>query len=164
MPEFLQPPEDKPPAAGNISYGEGQDFIRDNIVVETRAYGKLKKKTTTIAQQVDALLLTGRTASSANSFKPKIEKFQIAQNPVQWQSTTPLIIEVNDLLESRLFYYWRFIPNYGGIVIDEAGNYHYYAASEVGFEKLILIVVNDAGFFATAEIDIKIEGIDGQGY
>jgi hypothetical protein len=162
--EFLQPPEDKPPVAGNISYGEGQDFIRDNIIVEIRAYGTLKEKTTAIAKQVDALLRTSRTASSTDRFKPKIQKFQIAQNPVRWQSTTPLIIEVKDPLGSRVFYDWRFSSNYGGIVIDESGNYHYYyAESETGFEKLILIAINEGGFFATAEIDIEIKGVNKSG-
>ncbi len=160
IPIWMQPPEDKPPVVGNISYNGGSDFIRDNILVETRAYGILKEKTTAIVKQIDALLLTSRTASSAERFKPNIEKFQIVQNPVPRGSTTRLIIDVKDPLGGKLFYEWRFIPsdgNYGGIVIDEFGNYFYYAETDAQIEKLILFAINEGGFFSKAEIDIKIK-------
>lgn len=157
LPEELRPQEDKPPLVGNISYGGGRYFIRDNIVVENRAYGNLREKTTAIAKQVDVLLRASRTASSANRFKPKIERFQIAQNPVLRGSTTQLIIQVTDPLGGIVFYEWRFSSSLGGIVTDEYGHYLYQAGYELGNEKLTLFAINQGGFLATAEIDIQIK-------
>jgi hypothetical protein len=157
LPAFMQPPEDKPPVVGNISYGGGQDFIRDNIVVENRTYGSLKEKTTAIAQKIDELLRASRTASSANRFKPKILRFQIAQNPVYRGTTTQLIIQVTDPLGGIVFYEWRLSSDLGGIVVDEHGHYLYQAGYETGSQKLTLIAMNEGGFYSTAEIDIQIK-------
>lgn len=157
IPVFMQPPEDKPPVVGNISYGGGHDFIRDNIVVENRTEGSLKDKTTAIAQKIDELLRASRTASSANRVKPKIGRFQIAQNPVFRGSTTQLILQVTDPLGEIVFYEWRFSSDRGGIVVDEYGHYLYQAGYEIGSQKLTLIAINEGGFYSTAEIDIQIK-------
>jgi len=160
LPLQFQEAKDLPAVAGDISYGNGNNFIRNNIIVEIRAEGEFAAKTTEIAKQIDALLLKSLTAKSAEQFKPGIKKFEIVRNPVKRRSVTMLIIHVKDPMNGTLFYKWRFTPgaeSRGGIEIDESGNYLYYAGTYESVEKLTLIVINSFGFCSFSTIDIQVE-------
>jgi hypothetical protein len=160
IPLDLLEPKDQPTVVGDISYGSGREFIRDNIIIEIHAEGEFKEKITEIAKQIDALLLKSPLAISADQMRPVINNFEITQNPVKHQSITRLIIDVKDPMNGKLYYDWRFTPgseNWGGIEIDDSGNYYYYAETNESIEELSLFVINDCGFFSFATIYIHVE-------
>jgi hypothetical protein len=163
LPMDLYAPEDHPPVAGHISYSSRVNssisFIRDNIIIEIRAHGRFEGMNIDIAKQIDACLLKSATAATADRMRPVIAKFAIAQNPVKYNSMTPLIINVRDPMKGKLYYAWRFSPtseDRGGIEVDEFGDYFYYAETYSPTEELTMIVMNDCGFYASATIYISI--------
>jgi len=156
IPMDIYVPQDNPAVVGDISYGNGRQFIRDNILIEIRTDTSLID----IAMQIDSLILKSSIAVSAYFMKPKIIKYDIIQNPVQYQSVTRLIIEVIDPMAGKLFYDWRFTPgsqNWGGIEIDSSGNYYYYAETNEPIEQLTLYAINDSGFYSFKTIYIEVE-------
>jgi len=160
IPPDLLESQDQPAVAGDISYGSGREFIRDNITIEIYAEGEFTEKITEIAKQIDTLLLKSPTAMSAAQMKPAINKFEITQNPVKYGSITRLIIDVNDPMNGKLYYDWRFTPgseNWGGIEIDESGNYYYYAETNESIEELTIFIINDCGFYSFSTIYIQVE-------
>jgi hypothetical protein len=57
IPLDLLQPEDQPAVAGDISFGQGSDFIRNNIVIEMHAEGIFTNKTVKLAQQIDKIIV-----------------------------------------------------------------------------------------------------------
>ena len=157
-PPDLQPPPDKPTIAGEISYSQGREFIRDNIYIKIKADGSFIEKREEIAKQIDEIILNSPTADSANDVKPVINKFEILENPVDYNSVTKLIIEVNDPQNSEIFYDWRWSPasHHGGIEIDEIGNYYYYAKTDESLIELILLTINFNGFLSLDTLNIHV--------
>ena len=83
------------PVAGDISFSGGSKFIRNNIVVEIHAGGKMGEKVGEIASQIDVLLLNQPTIGYATDFKPIIEKLElIIEGPVRPGSLTKLVTKV----------------------------------------------------------------------
>ncbi len=153
--ETRVPRRDQPNVAGDISFFGGRKFIRNNIVVEISAKGKMKDKLRETAEQIDALLLTRPTATSADPFKPVIERLEIAQDTVERESKTKLFVEATDPYGGDLVYKWRGTD--GGIGKDESGDYYYYAGDfGVNNLTLSLIVINDIGFASRASIGVTI--------
>lgn len=152
-------PEDQPCVVGDISFGKGSMFIRDNIVIVIRAYGEFKDKITDIARKIDSLVFKSAVSASATSMKPVIKRFEITQNPVAFESETELVIALNDPMKGKMYMHWRFAPSrdYGGIFY-RGGTYYYYARSGQPKIWLTLIVLNDSGFYSTSTIEIMIQG------
>ena len=160
LPLFLLEPEDSPAVAGDISYGNGRQFIRENIIIDIHAEGNFIEKISDIAKQIDVILLKSPTAVTADHMKPIINWFEIIQNPVKKNSITRLNIDVKDPMNGKIFYEWRFTPgleNHGGIEIDDSGKISYYADLENSMEELTLFAINEYGFFSTATIYIQIK-------
>ena len=156
IPMDIYVPKDNPAVVGDISYGNGRQFIRDNILIIIRADTSLID----IAIQIDSLILKSPVYVSAYYIKPKIIKYDIIQNPVKYRSITRLIIEVIDPLDGELYYDWRFTPgsqNWGGIDIDSLGDYYYYADTNEPIEQLTLYAINDSGFYSFKTIYIEVE-------
>jgi hypothetical protein len=166
LPIDLQLSQDQPAVAGQISYGNGRDFIRDNLLIEIRAEGQFAEKVPEIARQIDALILQNTKLMFAENMRPVIHKFEFSDEPIHYhpilepQKKIKLIIDVSDPMGGKLYYDWRFTVTsgyYGGIVIDEQGNYYYsfsYPEPD-GISKLTIIVINDSGFLSTASVDFS---------
>lgn len=152
-------PEDHPYVVGDISFGKGMMFIRDNIVVVISTYDIFEDNITEIAKALDALILKSEVGGSARSMKPVIERFEITQNPVPFESETKLVIALRDPMKGKMYKHWRFSPseNYGGIV-NRGIEYYYYARSSQPKIWLTLIVWNDSGFCSSSTIEIMIQG------
>ncbi len=149
-------PRDDPAVVGDISFGGGQQFIRDNIVIVFRSDTTI----TEMAQQIDSLILDAPVRLSARQMTPLISTFTITENPVQFRSTTRLIIDVENPVNGELFYDWRFTPgseNWGGIERDESGNFYYCADTYEPVEYLTVYVINDAGFYSSKTLAIHIQ-------
>jgi len=154
--ELRVPKEDDPIIAGDISFSSGRRFIRNNIFVEIDAEGKLVQMIATVAKDIDDLLLSRPTASSADQFKPVIKRFEIANSLVEYNSQTKLIIDVADPQGSNLYYFWRLTG--GGTMKDDLGNWYYYAAADPGTNQTItLIVVNERGYYCSSSIEVKVK-------
>jgi len=156
--EQLQP-ADHPPLVGDISYGMGRSFVRDNIIIEIYGEGNYRGQWQHIAKQIDSYLLRSQTYDSANEAKPVINQFEIAQNPVAYGTITKLILDVIDPSGGELYYDWMFTPgslDWGGIETDELGNYYYYAETNESVEELTLLAMNYSGFCATAVLYINV--------
>lgn len=160
----LEPYErlDQPAIAGNISYDNGSNFIRDNIVIEMHPEGISSDTTTEIAKQIDGLIIKSTSYRSVDQLKPLINRFEISQNPVKEHSVTKLIIDVQDPNNRSVLFHWRFSPSSfsGGIQKDELENYYYtagFAYDTIPEIELTLIVTNDYGFCNDSTICIQIE-------
>lgn len=168
IPINLQQPEDQPTIAGEISYGSGQDFIRDNIVVEIRAEGEFDDETEAIARQIDALILEGHHFASLSQVKPVIKDFNIASNPVIEGTQTLLILNINDPNNQRIFYEWIYtkIAGFGGIIIeDDKGDVYFMANAvsdgvEANEQELSVFVINEYGFCSDTSSAIYIRTIE----
>ena len=148
-----------PPLVGDISYGMGRSFVRDNIIIEIYGEGNYRGQWQHIAKQIDSYLLRSQTYDSANEAKPVINQFEIAQNPVAYGTITKLILDVIDPSGGELYYDWMFTPgslDWGGIETDELGNYYYYAETNESVEELTLLAMNYSGFCATAVLYINV--------
>ena len=162
---FIEEMKDEPAIVGNISYSQGREFIRNNIIIIIHASGEFEKRLTEIAKQVDKEILKSITFTSIDQVKPRINRFEITQNPVKELSETQLIIDIHDPNNRNIFYNWRFHPGsfYGGIQQDEDGNYYYtatFAYDTIPEIELTLIVTNDYGFCSDSTIYIQIEPED----
>jgi len=154
--ELRVPQKDDPLIAGDISFSGGRRFIRNNIYVEIRPIGEMENKIATVANDIDNLLLSQLTASSAAPFKPVINKFELVNTIVEYNSQTKLIIDVVDPQGSNLYYFWRLTG--GGTDKDEFGNWYYYAAADPGTNQTItLIVINERGYYCSTSIEVKIK-------
>jgi len=148
--------KDHPIIAGDISFDYGRYFIRNNIVVEFQGIGTILDKITAAAVEVDNLLLENSTAPSVNLFNPIIKQFAITKSRIKNFSSTKLIIDVYDPQGSELYYFWRLTA--GGIEKNNLGDYQYYASGKLGSNQIItLIVVNDRGYYSTADVEVRIE-------
>lgn len=150
------PQQDDPTIAGDISFSGGRRFIRNNIYVEIRPFGEMDHKIAVVAKDIDDLLLTRSTASSADQFKPVIKRFEIANSLVEYNSQKKLIIDVVDPQGSKLYYFWRLTG--GGTDKDGSGNWYYYASADPGTNQTItLIVINERGYYSSSSIEVKIK-------
>ncbi len=150
-------PEDYPCVVGDISFGEGRMFIRDNITVVISSYGIFEDKITEIAKALDALILRSDVGGSVQSIKPRIERFEITENPVAYQSETRLDIVLIDPMRKKLYKYWRFSPtNYSGGIEYRDNTYYYLADSILPQVSLTLIVWSDSGLCSSSTIEIMI--------
>lgn len=73
-PEILKKSRDKPALVGDISFYNGQIFIRNNIVIKIHAEGQLQNRVLKIAKKVDSLLLNQETFKTNDFSKPRLEK------------------------------------------------------------------------------------------
>ncbi len=154
--ELRVPKRDDPLIAGDISFSGGRRFIRNNIYVEIRPVGEMEDKIAAVAKDIDDLLLTRTTASSAEQFKPMIRRFEIINHNVEHNSQTRFIIDVVDPQGSDLYYFWRLTS--GGIIKDEFGNWYYHAAADPGTNQTItLIVINERGYYSSSSITVNIK-------
>lgn len=163
IPLNLLQPEDQPTIAGNISYGNGSDFIRNNIVIEIHAEGAFNEKTDKIAQQIDALILNSPSFVSLSQVKPVIKDFKITNNPVIERTQTLLILNIEDPNNKEIYYQWNFntIIGLGGNIIQDDKEDFYYDSNSVyddlesNEEELTVIAINEYGFCADSTIFIK---------
>lgn len=161
IPLHLLQPEDQPTIAGDISFGQGRDFIRNNIVIEIHAEGIFNNRTEKLAQQIDNIIIKGPTFFSLSEIKPTVNDFRITENPVVERTKTMIEIEVNDPNDKEIYYQWSFntIIGLGGNVVQENGNFFYEANStytnvETNEEELTVIAINNFGFFTDSTITI----------
>jgi hypothetical protein len=168
LPIELHPPEDQPAIAGNISYGNGENFIRGNIVVEIRAEGAFSDKTPEIASQIDALILEGPRFHALSQVKPSVEFLGITENPVTEGTQTLIKVNVNDPNNKKLFYKWihTIITGRGGNVVEgEYGDLYYQANAVyddilVNEEELSVLVINEYGFCSDTSSALYIKTIE----
>jgi hypothetical protein len=154
--EARVPKKDQPIIAGDISFDRGCFFIRNNMVIELQALGALCKENPIVAFELDSLLLLNPTIQSVDQFKPVIKQFSCEKNTVKKDTYTGFIIDTVDPKGSELYYSWELSG--GGISNDKQGKYRYYAGGPEGsVQKVTLIVINDRGYYATADCEIKIE-------
>lgn len=71
--EIKNKAKDIPTIVGDNSFYNGQIFVRNNIVVNIHAEGKLKDRVITIAKEIDAELMKQKTYKSEELVKPKIK-------------------------------------------------------------------------------------------
>lgn len=161
IPLDLLQPEDHPTVAGDISFGQGRDFIRNNIVIEIHTEGIFKDRTDKLAQQIDKIIIDGPSFNSLIQIKPVIMDFKLANNPVIERTKTLIILEVVDPNNREIYYQWNpnTIVGLGGNVIKENGNYYFEANStyidvETNEQELTAITINDFGFFTDSTITI----------
>jgi len=155
--ELRVPKKDDPPIAGEISFSGGRRFIRNNIFVEISPNGEMLNRIAAVAKDIDNLLLARPTASSAEEFKPMIQRFEIANSLVESNTTTKLFLEVSDPKGSELYYFWQVTA--GGIGKNEYGEW-YYDSSWVDpgtTQTITVVVINDRGYYRSSSIDIKIK-------
>lgn len=161
LPLDLLQPEDQPTVAGDISYGQGSDFIRNNIVIEMHAEGTFAYMTEKLARQIDKIIVDGPSFFSLSQIKPVIQDFRITDNPVIERTKTLLIIEVADPNNKEIYYQWDsdVLVGLGGNVIKENDDFYFEANStytnvETNGQELTAIVINDFGFFTDSTITI----------
>jgi hypothetical protein len=161
IPLYLLQPEDQPTIAGDISFGQGSDFIRNNIVIEIHAEGIFNNRTEKLSQQIDKIIIEGPSFYSLTEIKPTIKNFRITENPVIERTKTMIIIEVDDPNKKDIYNQWNFntIIGLGGNVIHENDNFYYesnstYTNVETNVEELTVIAINEFGFFADSTITI----------
>jgi hypothetical protein len=161
LPLYLHPPQDQPTIAGDISFGQGSDFIRNNIVIEMHAEGIFISKTEKLAQQIDKIIVDGPSFISLSQIKPIIKDFRITNNPVIERTKTMIILEVLDPNNKDIYYQWRYntLVGLGGNIIQENGIFFYEANStysdvETNEEELKVITINEFGFFSDSTITI----------
>jgi hypothetical protein len=159
IPLDLLQPEDQPTIAGEISFGQGRDFIRNNIVIEIRAEGIFNTKTEKLAQQIDKIIIRGPSFFSLSEIKPIINDFRITENPVIERTKTMIVLEVEDPNKKDIYFQWRFntIVGLGGNIAQENGKFLYEANStytnvETNEEELTVIAINEFGFFLDSTI------------
>lgn len=158
---FINESIDEPAAVGNISYMDGREFIRDNLIITIHTSEKFDNSITEIAKYIDSKILKSQSFFSISEVKPSIEDFKINSNPVVEQSKTPLTIQVKDPNNKNIVYQWRFDKDsgYGGIEKDNSEIYKFVspwfdsANNNIG---LTLIAINDYGFCADSTIYIQI--------
>jgi hypothetical protein len=156
---ILEDHKDSPAFVGDLSYFEGQEFIRDNHIVRIHTSEKFEGNVSDIAKYIDQMILKSQTFKSIKNVKPKIDEFSIMSNPVIEKSKTPLKIQVSDPKNRNITYVWRFQHSgYGDISKDESGTYFYqshWVDPSISESGLTLIAVNDYGFCADSTIYIK---------
>lgn len=156
--ELRIPKKDDPVIAGEISFSGGRRFIRNNIYAEIQALGELRERMSQVAKEIDNILLSKPTASSAEEFKPVIKRFYIENSLVEARTQARLLVECYDPQGSELYYFWRVTA--GSIGEDERGQFYYYSSDEAApgtTQTITLIVINDRGYCRTSSIDIKIK-------
>lgn len=151
------PKPDDTVIAGDISFFNGHSFIRNNIFVRITPRGEMANRIAAVAKDIDNLLLARPTASSAEEFKPRIQRFDIANSLVESNTRTKLFLEISDPKGSELYYFWRVTA--GGVSKDESGEWYYDSSwIDPGTTATItLIVINDRGYCRCSSIDIKIK-------
>ena len=161
IPLHLLQPEDQPTIAGDISFGHGRDFIRNNIVIEIHAEGIYNNRTEKLAQQIDKIIIKGPSFFSLSEIKPTIIDFQITENPIVERTETLIDIEVKDPNDKAIYYQWNFntIIGLGGNVNQVNDNFYYEANSTytdvlTNEEELTVIAINEFGFFTDSTITI----------
>lgn len=151
------PKPDDMAIAGDISFFNGHGFIRNNIFVTITPEGEMVNRKAALAKDIDNLLLARPTASSAEEFKPRIQRYEIAKSLVESNTQTKLFLEVADPKGSELYYFWQVTA--GGVSRNDFGEW-YYDSSWVDpgtTQTITLIVLNDRGYCRTSSIDIKIK-------
>lgn len=151
---------DNPAIVGDISYDNGLNFIRDNIIIEIHNESSVTNFQKTIIEQIDSKILDSPSFNSLVEIKPIIREFSISKNPVVEMTKTPLIIHIEDPNNLEVVYKWRYDKSsgYGGIHRDDSDNYYYKSSwadtsiSEIG---LTLIAINEYGFYSDSTIFIK---------
>lgn len=168
VPIDLLPPEDQPAIAGDVSFGNGQEFIRDNIVVEIRAEGIFNDEISEIARQIDDLVLGGPRFVSLSQVKPVIKDFNITKNPVTEGTQTLLTLNIDDPNDQKPFYEWIYteIAGFGGVVIEDDNGDLYYLANAVADnlaaneQELSVLVINEYGFCSDTSSALYITTIE----
>jgi hypothetical protein len=152
---------DKPAAVGNISYLQGREFIRDNLIVKIHTSDKFDNLVTEIANYIDLKILKSQSFNSISYAVPIIKNFKINKNPVVEQSQTPLTIQIENPNDKEIVYQWRFDEDRGacGISKDSSGIYYFNSGwldSTKNNIGLTLIAINEYGFCADSTIYIHI--------
>ncbi len=157
---YIEENRDKPAAVGDLSYYQGVEFIRDNLIVKIHASEIFDNSITEIAKYVDAKIRKSPTFTSSAQIRPVIIDFRISKNPVIERTQTLLIIQTEDPNNQEIFHEWRFdkASGYGGIHEDGLGNY-YYSSSWADTTDiklgLTLIAINKYGFCDDSTIYIQ---------
>lgn len=153
--------QDKPAIVGDVSYDNGSNFIRDNIIIEIHAEGIFRDRTEKLAKQIDKIIVKGTSVSSLSQIMPMIKDFRIIKNPVIERTKTMIEIEVKDPNDKEIYYQWNINTStgLGGNIIQENGKYFYEANStytnvETNVDELTMIAINEFGFFADSTITI----------
>lgn len=165
---ILLPPEDQPAIAGDVSFDNGQEFIRDNIVVVMRTKGIFDDEVSEIARQIDDLILEGPRFVSLSQVKPVIKDFNIANNPVIEGTQTLLTLNIDDPNDRKPFYEWIYteIAGFGGVVIEDENGDFYYLANAVddklaaNEQELSVLTINDYGFCSDTSSILYITTIE----
>jgi hypothetical protein len=156
---FVAESIDDPAKVGDISYMEGREFIRDNLIIRIHANDKFDDKITEIAKYIDSKLLKSQSFASISQVRPIINDFEIEKNPVLENTQTKLTIKTTDPNDKDIIYQWRFDSNsgYGGIKKDDSENYYYTSTwidSENDTVGLTLIAINEYGFCTHSTLNI----------
>jgi len=155
---FVAESIDEPAKVGDISYMEGREFIRDNLIVRIHSSDRFDDKITEIAKYIDSKLVKSQSFTSISQVRPKINDFKIEKNPVLENSETKLTISAMDPNDKDIIYQWRFDSNsgYGGIKQDDSE--YYYTSTWIDSEKdtvgLTLIAINEFGFCSDSTLNI----------
>lgn len=72
--DVLKKARDTPSKAGDVSFFNGQLFVRNNIVVKIHAEGKMRDRALNIAKKIDHSLLKQKTFKTSEKCKPKLKK------------------------------------------------------------------------------------------
>jgi len=158
---FIPENIDEPSTVGDISYLQGREFIRDNLIIRIHTSEKFDDLVPEIAKHIDSKLLESLSFMSISQVKPIIKDFKINKNPVVEQSQTPMTIQIEDPNDKDIVYQWRFDKDsgYGGVAKDISGIYYYTSGwydsinDNIG---LTLIAINEFGFCADSTINIQI--------
>jgi hypothetical protein len=131
------------------------DFIRENIVVMTRAEGKFKTELEKIVRDLDERLESNEVAkelpmlmnTTTNNF------FYAERTAVSLGDSIPLHLQKNPQDSGKLKYFWKLTG--GGIEKDRQGNFYYYAGEE-GKHTITLTILDNYGNQSTNTIDILV--------
>jgi len=156
--------KDEPAVVGDVSYFNGKEFIRDNIIIKINVSEKYTSRISYIAKQIDNKISQSPTLPYSKQLRPVINNFGIAQNQVKYLSETKLLIDTEDPNNISFNYKWKFngsstATSYGKIKKNDSGHYYYIAdlySPKVKKIELTLIVINEYGFFSDSTIKIKI--------
>lgn len=158
---FVAESIDEPAKVGDISYMEGREFIRNNLIIRIHTSDNFDDQITEIANYIDSKILKSPSFISISNVKPIINDFKIENNPLIEDIKSPLIINTTDPNDQDLIYQWRFdrSSRHGDLTKDDSGNY-YYTSPFIDLEDdtigLTLIIINKYGFCADSTIYIKI--------
>jgi hypothetical protein len=147
--------KDQPTVAGQVSYGQGSNFVRDNLAVRIITSTGYADQMPDIAAYIDKKLRSGKTFASVSQVKPVIKEFSANKEAaVRW--SYPLEIETEDPNNNQVNYAWRFSnnPDYFFISKDTSDVYWFNSTIYTVNLELTLIVYNEYGFCADSTISV----------